>query len=222
MERNNFKRNRFIWFQIWMALCYLPLSCLAQDSIYFQNLTSNEKKTLVLCRENILKFDTSVDNLLVNGNNILPNNGSFKIKVSREGMTSVHVFDGSAMLGSIEFKAIPCKKADLREANPQLTIGYLRPGRVDKYLLLAQTELNIFAEGAPNLMDLKIISYQFTFVPKNGDPLEGQAKSSKLSNDLVYRIQSAMSGDVILIENVLVSGIGGIEQKIAGASYQIK
>jgi hypothetical protein len=223
MERNNFKRNRFVWFQIWMALCYLPLSCLAQDSIYFQNLTSSEKTTLIIGKDNLLKFDSSIDNILFNSENILKTGKIFRVKPNQSGSISIMLFSGTSMKGSIDFEAKFSKSELLKNRIPQVRLGSLQyGGKVTKIDLVKNTNLNVYFENSTNLNGMEIISFDATYFQKRGDIIDSEHKSSELNEEIIKYVKLAKSGDILFLENIKVKCLDGSIRKIVGVTYQIK
>lgn len=194
----------------------------SQDSLYFENLTSNEKYVLIVGIENVLKFDPSIDNILFNAENFFKKGSVFKIKPDQTGSLSIMLFSGSAMKGSIDFEA-KINKVDLQgNLVKKVRLGSLpEGGMVTVYELLNNPVLKIY-KGKILEPSFEIVSYDVTYIQKNGNVIESEQKSAELNKTILNYIKQAKSGDIMLIENVNVKSLDSTFRKLPGLSYQIK
>lgn len=196
------------------------LTC--QDSLYFENLTSKEKYVLLLGIENVLKFEPSIDNILFNAENILKQGVVFRIRPNQVGPVTVMLFSGTSMKGSIDFE-VKINKVDLQgNLVKKVRLGSLpEGGMVTVYELLNNPVLKIY-KGKILEPSFEIVSYDVTYIQKNGNVIESEQKSAELNKTILNYIKQAKSGDIMLIENVKVKSLDSTFRKLPGLSYQIK
>jgi hypothetical protein len=65
-------------------------------------------------------------------------------------------------------------------------------------------------------------SFEYTYVPKNGDPREGRVTGDRFSNEWTSAVNACKPNDVFMIEKVKVTGPDGSMRTITGVSVQIK
>ena len=208
---------------LFILLIFSEKKVLSQDSLYFENLTSNEKYVLIVGIENVLKFDPSIDNILFNAENVQKKGVVFKIKPIQVGPVSVMLLSGTTMKGSIDFDA-KFNKLDLQKnLDPKVRLGSLPGGgKVTAYALLSNSALRIYT-GTIVPSAFSIFSFNALYIPKKGAvAADAEHKSAELNNTILDFIKQAKSGDVLIIENVKIKGPDGMVRKIPGLSYQIE
>ena len=208
---------------LFILLIFSEKKVLSQDSLYFENLTSNEKYVLIVGIENVLKFDPSIDNILFNAENVQKKGVVFKIKPIQVCPVSVMLFSATAMKGSIDFEA-KFNTIDLQKnLDPKVRLGSLPGGgKVTTYALLNNSALRIYT-GTIVPSAFSIISFNALYIPKKGTvAADAEHKSAELNNTILDYIKQAKSGDIFIIENVKIKGPDGMVRKIPGLSYQIE
>jgi hypothetical protein len=204
-------------------LCHFWISSFSQDSLYFENLTCKEKYVLIVGIENVLKFDPSIDNILFNAEHVLKKGSIFKIKPNQVGSSSVMLFSGTSMKGSIDFEAKYYKQDLQKNLDPKVKLGSLPGGgKVTAYELLSNSALRIYTGNSIG-SSYEILSFNAIRLPKNGDVADDvEHNSAELNKTILDYIKQSKSGDVLLIENVKVRSPDGSLRRIEGLSYQIK
>jgi hypothetical protein len=195
----------------------------SQDSLLLENLNSNDKKVLIVGIENNLKFDSKIDNILVNAENVQKKGSFFKVRPTREGPISIMLFSGNTMIGSVDFEAKFVKLELQKNLAPIVKFGCLPGGgKVTVYDLLNNLSLKLY-QGSLVSNNFEIVSFDCLFIPKKGDVVTEYAHTSpELNKNIVELIKKAVSGDLIILENLKLKGADGHFRKIPGLSYQVK
>jgi gliding motility-associated protein GldM len=107
--------------------------------------------------------------------------------------------------------------------DPVATIGgTIKSGKIAKGTLQVQQGIKAILENFDFNASYTVNSFEFTYVPKNGDMREGRSNNDRFPSDLVSAINSCRSDDVFMIEKVKVTGPDGSQRTITGLSVQIK
>jgi len=141
--------------------------------------------------------------------------GKYNVRATTIGEATITVSDGK--------QNTPFKFRVKRVPDPIATIGgVFKGGKVQKGNLQVQQGVKAILENFDFDAKFTVKSFEFTYVPKNGDPREGKISGERFNADWTSAVNSCKPNDVFLIENVKVIGPDGTERKIPGLSAQIK
>lgn len=203
-------------------LCHIFIDLHSQDRLVFENLTGREKYVLLAGKENVLKFESNIDNIIINSEKILKNGSLFKVKPNQVGPLSLILLSGSTKKGRIDFEVklsdqgLPIKYEYIAR------LGSLPEGsNVTAAELLDNLIVKIY-RGNEISTGSSIFSFYITYVQKQGDIIEAEHKSAELNKEIIEQIKLAKSGDVAMLENIKIKCQDGTIRRIQGVSYQIK
>jgi len=140
--------------------------------------------------------------------------GKYTVRATTVGKATITISDGKQNT-PLEYrvKTVP---------SPITTIGgTIRGGKVPKGTLSVQQGLIALLENFDFDARFEVASFDFTYVPKNGDPQEGKCTGPKFSDQWTRAVRDCKPNDVFLIENVKVIGPDKTQRKIQGISVQI-
>jgi hypothetical protein len=141
--------------------------------------------------------------------------GKYIARATTVGESTITVSDGK--------QNTPFKFRVKRVPDPLTTIGgTIKGGKLPKGTLQVQQGVKAILEGFDFDAKFTVKSFEFTYVPKNGDLREGKCVGERFSQDWSSAVNGCKPNDVFLIENVKVVGPDGSERKIPGLSIQIK
>lgn len=139
--------------------------------------------------------------------------------VYKQGKTTVQVFvekDGQKILyGTKEFRAYPVPA-------PQPSISGSKGGPIDKQTMLQNPNLEVVMDNF--LYDEKFFTIQsFTFRHFCKDKTkEVKCSTNRLSEEVLDLIKTANTGDVLTVEDIMVSDVSGTTRKIAGMTVKLR
>ena len=141
--------------------------------------------------------------------------GKYIVRATTIGESTITISDGR--------QNTPFKFRVKRVPDPIATIGgTFKGGKIAKGTLQVQQGIKAILENFDFDARFTVKSFEFTYVPKNGDPREGRVAGERFNSDWTSAVNACKPNDVFLIENVKVIGPDGPERKITGLSAQIK
>lgn len=141
--------------------------------------------------------------------------GKYIVRATTIGESTITISDGR--------QNTPFRFRVKRVPDPLATIGgTFKGGKIPKGTLQVQQGVKAILENFDFDAKFTVKSFEFTYVPKNGDPREGRVAGERFNSDWTSAVNACKPNDVFLIENVKVIGPDGTERKIPGLSAQIK
>lgn len=141
--------------------------------------------------------------------------GKYIVRATTVGESTITVSDGK--------QNTPFKFRVKRVPDPVTTIGgTIKGGKIPKGTLQVQQGVKAILENFDFDAKFTVNSFDFTYVPKNGDLREGKCQGDRFSQDWTSAVNACKPNDVFLIENVKVTGPDGSQRKITGLSVQIR
>jgi gliding motility-associated protein GldM len=141
--------------------------------------------------------------------------GKYIVRATTIGESTITISDGR--------QNTPFKFRVKRVPDPLATIGgTFKGGKIPKGTLQVQQGVKAILENFDFDAKFTVKSFEFTYVPKNGDPRESRIVGERFNADWSSAVNACKPNDVFLIENVKVIGPDGTERKIPGLSAQIK
>lgn len=141
--------------------------------------------------------------------------GKYIVRATSVGEATITVSDGQ--------QNTPFKFRVKRVPDPVTTIGgTIKGGKIAKGTLQVQQGVRAILENFDFDAKFTVNSFEYTYVPKNGDLREGKVTGDRFSPEWTSAVNACKPNDVFLIENVQVTGPDGTKRKITGMSVQIK
>lgn len=141
--------------------------------------------------------------------------GKYIVRATTVGEATITISDGR--------QNTPFKYRVKRVPDPVTTIGgTIKGGKIPKGTLQVQQGVKAILENFDFDAKFTVNSFEFTYVPKNGDPREGRVSGDRFSADWTSAVNACKPNDVFMIEKVKVTGPDGSQRTITGVSVQIK
>ena len=141
--------------------------------------------------------------------------GKYIVRATTIGESTITISDGKQNTAfKYRVKRVP---------DPVTTIGgTIKGGKIPKGTLQVQQGVKAILENFDFDAKFTVNSFEFTYVPKNGDPREGRVSGDRFSADWTSAVNACKPNDVFMIEKVKVTGPDGSQRTITGVSVQIK
>jgi gliding motility-associated protein GldM len=141
--------------------------------------------------------------------------GKYIVRATTVGEATITVSDGQ--------QNTPFKYRVKRVPDPVTTIGgTIKGGKIAKGTLQVQQGVKAILENFDFDARFTVNSFEFTYVPKNGDPREGKVSGDRFNGDWTSAVNGCKPNDVFMIEKVKVTGPDGSIRTITGVSVQVK
>jgi hypothetical protein len=141
--------------------------------------------------------------------------GKYIVKATTVGEATITISDGK--------QNTPFKYRVKRVPDPVTTIGgTIKGGKIPKGTLQVQQGVRAILENFDFDAKFTVNSFEYTYVPKNGDPREGRVTGDRFSSEWTSAVNACKPNDVFMIEKVKVTGPDGSMRTITGVSVQIK
>jgi hypothetical protein len=152
------------------------------------------------------------------GSSITGANGDYSIRVKQPGNLTVKVaakIDGSVKeMGTSNFRVKHVPK-------PEVRLGDLQSSKVKPEKIKTYLSLTTFLDDFVYDVRYEILSFQFTYAPKNNSLIIKSGIGAKLTTDMTKLLNMAKNGDVYYFDEIQVKGPGGEIFKINNITYKI-
>jgi gliding motility-associated protein GldM len=136
---------------------------------------------------------------------------SVKAKIS----VSAKLGEKNVPMGSFEFRI-------KRVPDPVAMIGGKKGGSINKSVLAAQSSVNSIMENFDFELYFKVKSFRMTLIRRGKDPVEMDAKSSRITADMKRAIRKAGPGSKVYFEYIKASGPDGTTRKLSSVNFVLQ
>lgn len=118
-------------------------------------------------------------------------------------------------MGSFEFRV-------KRVPDPVAMIGGKKGGSINKSVLAAQSSVNSIMENFDFELFFRVKSFRMTLIRRGKDPIEMDARDSRLTADMKRAIRSAGPGSKVYFEYIKASGPDGTTRSLSSVNFVLQ
>jgi len=136
-----------------------------------------------------------------------------------QGIAKVNVIaklsEKNVPMGTFEFRV-------KRVPDPVAMIGGKKGGSINKSVLAAQSSVNSIMENFDFELFFRVKSFRMTLIRRGKDPIEMDAKDSRLTSDMKRAIRGAGPGSKVYFEYIKASGPDGTTRSLSSVNFVLQ